>query len=190
MVGYPRRSAGPAESINVSGRERKAPTGRQHQHYGVWRGSPRLLPFAIHEPSARRHYLHWHPSWCRHGDQTRTRLSQGWRQYGARHRRSGRAAPERHGSNQRGIAMENQIAVVTGGAQGIGLAVARLLIQKGVLVASWDIDPGNKDAMADRGAMQWQLTAKSTKQIWPVSQSVSQNFTTNTIRYIIRKSYE
>jgi NAD(P)-dependent dehydrogenase (short-subunit alcohol dehydrogenase family) len=48
--------------------------------------------------------------------------------------------------------MQNQIAVVTGGAQGIGLAVARLLIQKGVLVASWDIDPGNKDAMADLGS--------------------------------------
>jgi len=48
--------------------------------------------------------------------------------------------------------MENQIAVVTGGAQGIGLAVARLLIRKGVLVASWDIDPGNKDAMADLGS--------------------------------------
>ena len=48
--------------------------------------------------------------------------------------------------------MENQIAVVTGGAQGIGLAVARLLIQKGVLVASWDIDPGNKDAMAGLGS--------------------------------------
>ena len=48
--------------------------------------------------------------------------------------------------------MENQIAVVTGGAQGIGLAVARLLIQKGVLVASWDIDPGNKDAMAELGS--------------------------------------
>ena len=48
--------------------------------------------------------------------------------------------------------MENQIAVVTGGAQGIGLAVARLLIRKGVLVASWDIDPGNKDALADLGS--------------------------------------
>ena len=48
--------------------------------------------------------------------------------------------------------MENQIAVVTGGAQGIGLAVARLLIQKGVLVASWDIDPGNKDAMSELGS--------------------------------------
>ena len=47
--------------------------------------------------------------------------------------------------------MENQIAVVTGGAQGIGLAVARLLIQKGARVVSWDIDPGNKDAMAALG---------------------------------------
>ena len=48
--------------------------------------------------------------------------------------------------------MESQIAVVTGGAQGIGFAVARLLIQKGVRVASWDIDPGNNDAMSELGS--------------------------------------
>ena len=39
--------------------------------------------------------------------------------------------------------MKDQIAVVTGGAQGIGLAVARLLAEQGARVASWDIDPGN-----------------------------------------------
>ena len=48
--------------------------------------------------------------------------------------------------------MESQIAVVTGGAQGIGFAVARLLIQKGVRVARWDIDPGNNDAMSELGS--------------------------------------
>lgn len=39
--------------------------------------------------------------------------------------------------------MEGQIAVVTGGAQGIGLAVARELVSWGVHVASWDMDPLN-----------------------------------------------
>ena len=43
--------------------------------------------------------------------------------------------------------MKDQIAVVTGGAQGIGLAVARLLAEQGARVASWDIDPSNAAAM-------------------------------------------
>ena len=47
--------------------------------------------------------------------------------------------------------MENQIAVITGAAQGIGLAVARELATKGVKVASWDFDPANQDAMASLG---------------------------------------
>ena len=49
---------------------------------------------------------------------------------------------------------EDQVAVVTGGAQGIGLAVAQQLAEYGARVASWDIDAGNADAMAalgDRG---------------------------------------
>ena len=44
--------------------------------------------------------------------------------------------------------MKNQVAVVTGGTQGIGLAVTQQLVDKGVRVASWDIDPGNANAMA------------------------------------------
>ena len=47
--------------------------------------------------------------------------------------------------------MKDQIAVVTGGAQGIGLAVARLLAEQGARVASWDIDPGNAAAMSGLG---------------------------------------
>ena len=47
--------------------------------------------------------------------------------------------------------MKDQVAVVTGGAQGIGLAVARRLVEHGVKVASWDIDPGNSDAMSGLG---------------------------------------
>mgnify|MGYP003873261673 CR=1 FL=1 len=44
--------------------------------------------------------------------------------------------------------LEGQIAVVTGGAQGIGFAVASLLSERGVRVASWDVDSGNGEAMA------------------------------------------
>ena len=47
--------------------------------------------------------------------------------------------------------MKDQIAVVTGGAQGIGLAVAHLLAEQGARVASWDIDPGNAAAMSGLG---------------------------------------
>ena len=47
--------------------------------------------------------------------------------------------------------MKGQIAVVTGGAQGIGLAVVRLLAEQGARVASWDIYPGNGAAMSGLG---------------------------------------
>lgn len=47
--------------------------------------------------------------------------------------------------------MKDQIAVVTGGAQGIGLAVVQELIKKGVRVASWDLDSSNADAMSAFG---------------------------------------
>jgi 3-oxoacyl-[acyl-carrier protein] reductase len=48
--------------------------------------------------------------------------------------------------------MKNQVAVVTGGAQGIGFAVVKLLIERGVRVASWDLDTSNEPNMADFGA--------------------------------------
>lgn len=44
--------------------------------------------------------------------------------------------------------MNDQIAVVTGGAQGIGLAVVKQLIENGAKVASWDLDSGNTEAMS------------------------------------------
>lgn len=47
--------------------------------------------------------------------------------------------------------MDNPIAVVTGGAQGIGLAVVKKLIGQGIRVASWDVDSANADAMAALG---------------------------------------
>ena len=48
--------------------------------------------------------------------------------------------------------MDGQIAIVTGGAQGIGFAVARELIERGVRVASWDMDPLNVSAAETLGS--------------------------------------
>jgi len=47
--------------------------------------------------------------------------------------------------------MENQVAVVTGGAQGIGFAVVKQLIEKGVRVASWDFDSTNEQSAGIAG---------------------------------------
>jgi len=44
--------------------------------------------------------------------------------------------------------MQDQVAVVTGAAQGIGFAVASQLAERGVQVVGWDMDPGLDDAMA------------------------------------------
>ena len=44
--------------------------------------------------------------------------------------------------------MQDQVAVITGGAMGIGNAVAQLLAAKGAQVVSWDVDKSNADAMA------------------------------------------
>ncbi|WP_293449968.1 SDR family NAD(P)-dependent oxidoreductase [Planktotalea sp.] len=44
--------------------------------------------------------------------------------------------------------LKDQVAVVTGAAQGIGLAVSTLLAERGVRVAGWDIDPTHTTAMA------------------------------------------
>lgn len=48
--------------------------------------------------------------------------------------------------------MDDQIAVVTGGAQGIGFAVAKKLIEQGARVASWDIDTLNEPSMESLSA--------------------------------------
>ncbi len=47
--------------------------------------------------------------------------------------------------------MKDQIAVVTGGAQGIGFAVVKKLIGLGARVASWDVDLLNDSSMKDFG---------------------------------------
>ncbi|MEO0943704.1 MAG: SDR family NAD(P)-dependent oxidoreductase [Pseudomonadota bacterium] len=49
--------------------------------------------------------------------------------------------------------LEGQVAVVTGGAQGIGFAVAQALAAKGARIASWDFDALNASAMESLGGL-------------------------------------
>ncbi len=79
--------------------------------------------------------------------------------------------------------MKNQVAVVTGGAQGIGLAVITKLIEKGVRVASWDIDPLNIESMKPFGkqaiAVECDITDLSSVQA--AHKTTSDTFSTPTI---------
>ncbi|MCJ8308941.1 MAG: SDR family oxidoreductase [Rhizobiaceae bacterium] len=65
--------------------------------------------------------------------------------------------------------MDDQVAVVTGGAQGIGHAVAKLLVKKGARVASWDIDATNESAMESLSAGSGKALAVSCNITDPVS---------------------
>lgn len=58
--------------------------------------------------------------------------------------------------------MKDQIAVITGGAQGIGYAVAKKLTELGVRVASWDVDPLNQTSMQTFGDQAIAVTADVT----------------------------
>lgn len=49
------------------------------------------------------------------------------------------------------LELDGHVAVVTGGASGIGLACARGLANEGCKVALWDVAPGVADAAADLG---------------------------------------
>lgn len=58
--------------------------------------------------------------------------------------------------------MKDQIAVVTGGAQGIGYAVAKKLAKLGAQIASWDVDPLNQTSMQAFGNQAIAVTADVT----------------------------
>lgn len=58
------------------------------------------------------------------------------------------------------ISLDDQVAVVTGGAQGLGLAIAKRLIASGARVSLWDRDAGELTK-----ALAWLGAAASAKQV-------------------------
>jgi 2-dehydro-3-deoxy-L-rhamnonate dehydrogenase (NAD+) len=61
----------------------------------------------------------------------------------------------------------NRVAVVTGGAQGIGLAVARRLLDAGATVAIWDMDAAEMDRAAQTLASGDRLlTLQCDQSVW------------------------
>ena len=72
--------------------------------------------------------------------------------------------------------LSGRVAVVTGGAQGIGLAVARRLALSGARVAIWDMDLTRARACAaEIGGQAWQVDVSDTDAVAALAQDMAQS---------------
>lgn len=73
-----------------------------------------------------------------------------------------------------------RVAIVTGGARGLGLATARRMAQDGVLCALWDIDLVRAESAAATlpGARAWQVDVTDYASVEAATQLVLQHFGT------------
>ena len=71
--------------------------------------------------------------------------------------------------------LSGRVAVVTGGAQGIGFAVARRLALSGADVAIWDLDLARaRVAAAEIGGQAWQVDVTDTDAVAALAQETAQ----------------
>src|SRR5690606_37280758 len=100
-----------------------------------------LVSQSVHGAAPGRPHQHGHPRRCRPGPAGHPLPAR--RGHGrSRDRRSG----PRHAANGAGVSgpeFGGLVAIVTGGASGIGLATARLLADRGATVAVLDREPGD-----------------------------------------------
>lgn len=75
---------------------------------------------------------------------------------------------------QNGIDLAGRVAVVTGGAQGIGLAVVSRFLDSGAKVAVWDVDTGEMARAAERlGAAGRLITVVCDQSDWAAVQAAT-----------------
>ncbi len=67
---------------------------------------------------------------------------------GGLNRQAGKAVLSEEGARVNRIDLDGQVAVVTGGAQGIGRAVVERFVASGAKVAVWDLDGAHGEALA------------------------------------------
>jgi 2-dehydro-3-deoxy-L-rhamnonate dehydrogenase (NAD+) len=71
--------------------------------------------------------------------------------------------------------LKGRVAVVTGGAQGIGHAVARRLAESGATVAIWDMDePLARQSAAEIGGRAWRIDVTDTEAVAALAQETAQ----------------
>jgi 2-dehydro-3-deoxy-L-rhamnonate dehydrogenase (NAD+) len=75
------------------------------------------------------------------------------------------------------IDLKNRVAIVTGSARGIGLAIARRLKESGANVALWDVDANAADASAkDLDARAFQVDVTSIDSVAKATEATVQAF--------------
>ena len=77
------------------------------------------------------------------------------------------------------IDLKGEVAIVTGGAQGIGLATAKRLVESGAKVCLWDIDKSMLDAAKaeiGRGAFVYEVNVSKLAKIEQVCARIHQRF--------------
>ncbi len=60
------------------------------------------------------------------------------------------------------IDLDGHVAIITGGAQGIGFAIAERLVESGAQVASWDLSDENEAAMEKLGSSGYAISCDVT----------------------------
>src|SRR3546814_9278877 len=118
---------------------RQARAGRPYENDDLHRRPDRRLSFAVHDARARRHHHHRHPAGRRPGTKARALVSEGRRRRRTRYRQAGAAAPGLRRVAGMSGRFAGRTAVITGGASGLGKAVAARLVAEGGRVALWDL---------------------------------------------------
>src|SRR5271165_3177309 len=158
MARHQGRSPGSAILGFMAGSRWPALPERQYAHHDIRRQASGFLHQPVHEPACGRCDCHRHAAGRGHGAAA-SAVSQAGAEHasrhcGARHSNAARGAGNLYGQLMNRLDLNGRVAVVTGGARGIGYAVAERLLRSGAAVSLWDIDAAKlEDAGAQLAAL-------------------------------------